>query len=144
MRKRKSRSAPWSGPEAAGWSYRTGSPLCGGPGCCDLRRPALPHDLPASWRGCPQRSGCPEVKRGWKSRPSDSSYPAGSGPWGQTEGLQQGAWPWCAGNRWEGVAGGTQLPLSRARCLSGRHPGSKPGRGREGRREIRHDGRKKR
>lgn len=25
--------------------------------------------------------------------------------------------------------GGTQLPLSRVRCLSGRHPGSKPGRG---------------
>ncbi len=80
MMKMKSRSAPWSAPEAAGWSYRTGSPLCGGMGCCDPRRLALLLALPASWRGCPKRSGCPGVKRGWKSLASDSSCPAGSGP----------------------------------------------------------------
>lgn len=36
--------------------------------------------------------------------------------------------------------GGSQLPLHRVHCLSGKHPGSMPGRGREdGRRsEIRH------
>lgn len=64
MRKMKSRSAPWSAPEAAGWSYRTGSPLCDGLGCCDPHRLAPLNALPASWRGCPQPSGYPEVKMG--------------------------------------------------------------------------------
>ncbi len=75
---------------------------------------------------------------------SDSSYPAGSGPWGQTEGLQRGARSCFVGNRWEVAVGGSQLPLRRVRCLSGRHPGSMPGRGREDgvRSEIRHDGKK--
>jgi len=129
MRKRRRRSAPWSGLEVAGWLYRTGSPPCGGPGCCDPHRPALLPVLPASWRGSRQRSGCPGAKRGWKSLASDSSYPAGSGPWSQMPALQQGSWPWCVGNRGEAAVGGTRLPLCRVRCLSGRHPGSMPARG---------------
>lgn len=40
-------------------------------------------------------------------------------------------------SRGEVVAGGAELPLSRVRCLSGRHPGNMPGEWRRG--EIRHD-----
>lgn len=127
MTTRKSRNVPWSGPGGACRSYRTGSPLFDEPGCSDPRRPALRVVLPASWRGCPRRSGCREEKRDWKSLASDSSCPAGSGPLGQTRGLRSGAWSWSVDSREEAAVGGSQPPLSKARCLSGKHPGNKPG-----------------
>lgn len=123
MKKKKSRTVPWSDPGAAGWSYRTGSPLCGGLDCCDPHLPAHLPAPPASWLGCPQQIGCPRVTKGWKGLPSNSSYLAGSGPCGWTGGLQF----WCVGNRGEAVAGDSQLPRCTDRSPSGKHPGSTPG-----------------
>lgn len=127
MKRRKSTSGPWSGPGGACRSYRTGSPLSGEPGYSGLRLLALRAALPASWRGCPQRSGCRAGKRDWKSLASDSSCPAGSGPSEQKRGLRSGVWLWSAGNKGEAAAGGSRLPLSTVRCPSGKHPGSTPG-----------------
>lgn len=127
MKTTKSKNAPWSGPGDACRSYRTGSPLFDEPGYSDLHLLALRVALPASWRGCPQWSGCQVGKRDWKSLASDSSYPAGSGPLEQTQGFRLEVWFWSVDNREEVVEGGSQLPLSKARCLSGKHPGSTPG-----------------
>lgn len=127
MKTRKSKNGPWSGPGGACRSYRTGSPLSGEPGYSGLRLLALRVALPASWRGCPRRSGCRVEKRDWKSLASDSSCPAGSGPSEQKRGLRSGVWLWSADNKEEVVVGGSRLPLSTVRCLSGKHPGSTPG-----------------
>lgn len=127
MMRTKSKNAPWFDLGDASRSCRTGSPLCDEPGCSDLHLPALRVVLPASWRGCPQWSSCQEEKRDWKSLASDSSYPAGSGPLEQTRGLHLRARPWSVDSREEAVGGGSQLPLSKARSLSGKHPGSTPG-----------------